>query len=305
MEINAPSLTSRPRQELLSVIIPAYNAAATLGQQLDSLQAQTYEGEWEVVVVNNRSTDKTVAVVEEYQRRLAHLRLVEAYDKQSGGYARNIGVAAAAGDIFVFCDADDVAAPDWLQTLTSALQDYSFVAGAIEVESLNRAAPWRPNPYPSPANGTLNPVLGFLPHALSCNMALTREAFEAVGGFCEEYRFSQTEDIDISWRLQLQGIPIRFSSEAVMHYRYRRTLVDTCKQAALHAEGHAHLFKRFAASGMPQRSKRKMLYQYRWLVREAAYLWRMDRHHYEIWLRRASISMGRLQGSLRHRTFYL
>ena len=82
---------------MVSVIIPIYNGAATLGEQLEAFRAQTYEGEWEIVAVNNGSTDSSVRVVQAYQGLISQLRLVQAVEKQSKGYASNIGAQAARG----------------------------------------------------------------------------------------------------------------------------------------------------------------------------------------------------------------
>lgn len=75
--------TSKPKQHLamLSVIIPAHNAANTLGEQLEALKAQEYDGNWEIVVVNNGSTDNTVKVIQDYQHLMPHLRLVHALER--------------------------------------------------------------------------------------------------------------------------------------------------------------------------------------------------------------------------------
>src|SRR6185295_6515304 len=65
-----------PRPALTSVVIPAYNAAATIGAQLDALAAQTYNGAWEVLVCDNGSSDTTLEVVASYTDRLPRLRVV-------------------------------------------------------------------------------------------------------------------------------------------------------------------------------------------------------------------------------------
>src|SRR5689334_1052511 len=153
------SRPSYPR--LISVIIPAYNAAITLGEQLAALKEQVYAGPWEVLVVNNRSTDGTVAVVTRYQVSMPHLRLVQAFDKQGRSYACNVGARAARGDALIFCDADDVAAPGWLAGLARAIETHEVVAGPVEVDRLNPRAPWRP----TPCGGGKQPALNFLPQA--------------------------------------------------------------------------------------------------------------------------------------------
>jgi glycosyltransferase involved in cell wall biosynthesis len=91
----------------LSVVIPARNAADTIGVQLESLVRQRFDRPWEVVVVDNGSTDGTRAAVESFADRLPGLRIVDASERQGIGYARNRGVEAACGRLIAYCDADD------------------------------------------------------------------------------------------------------------------------------------------------------------------------------------------------------
>jgi GT2 family glycosyltransferase len=294
--------TNPAGSRLLSVIMPAHNAADTIRQQLDALRGQSYQGRWELIVVNNRSTDATVSIIHEYQQLLPRMGLVHALEGQGRAYACNVGARAARGEALIFCDHDDVAAPGWLGTLATALETHPFVAGSIEVESLNRSTPWRPNPQSRPENGVLDPILGFLPYAIGCNLAVTTAAFEQVGGFSEEAHFC--EDVDLSWRLQLAGIHLHFAPTALMYYRYRTSVGAVWRQAALHAEGHVYLYKRFAAHGMPPPLKDKVRWRYWWLFRKTPFLWAATRRGREKWLYRAAATWGRLRGSLRYRTRY-
>ncbi len=140
----------------VSVIIPAYNAADTIGAQLDALKAQCYNGAWEVIVVDNGSTDGTPSGVQRYQREMPNLRLLSATEKKTAGYARNTGAKAAKGDGFLFCDADDMVAPSWLSVLAKALDWHDLVVGLVEVQRLNPDAPQK---YDN--NGTSDPQVNF------------------------------------------------------------------------------------------------------------------------------------------------
>ncbi|OWV84507.1 glycosyltransferase family 2 protein [Rhizobium sp. R693] len=95
-----------------SVVIPAYNAAGTIAETIDSLLGQNCTFPGEIIVVNDGSTDSTVAVVEKYGQRVSLLT------KPHGGgpgAARNTGVLAANADLILFLDADDIALPGRLQ----------------------------------------------------------------------------------------------------------------------------------------------------------------------------------------------
>jgi len=121
----------------LSVIVPARNAAATLADPLDALLAQEWDRPFEVVVVDNGSSDGTSAVVTEYRGRDPRVRPVDASEDVGVAYCRNTGIAAARGDGVLICDADDVVAPGWVGAMGEALRDHEFVTGRIDVHLLN------------------------------------------------------------------------------------------------------------------------------------------------------------------------
>ena len=73
----------------VSVVIPAHNAAGTIRAQLDAVLGQQWTGTWEVIVVDNRSTDNTLAIVEECAQRDPRLRIVQALERKGIGYTRN------------------------------------------------------------------------------------------------------------------------------------------------------------------------------------------------------------------------
>jgi len=292
-------LTCQRRRQLVSVIIPVYNAAATLAQQLNALNAQVFDDHWEIVAVDNRSTDDSVTVIQQYQQQMPHLRLVQAAEKQTAAYARNVGARAAKGDVFLFCDADDVVAPGWLAAMAEALEQHDFVAGTIEVEALNQSKAWRP----TPPNWAMKRNLNFLPFAGGALMAVSRDAFQRVGGFNEEAPIG--EDIEISWRLQLQGYTLHPVPHAVIHVRYRETRQTMWKQNVRFGEAHVYLYKQFASRGMPRISVRETLSKYWELITRLPDLLRGEEKQRAQVLRKAALYYGRLRGSLLYRTLYL
>jgi len=112
----------------LSVIIPCFNAANMIAVQLEALANQQCSEPWEVIASDNGSTDKTVAIVEQYQKKLPNLRIVNSSELRGAAHARNVGALTAAGDALVFCDADDEVAPGWVAAMGEALSKYDFVA---------------------------------------------------------------------------------------------------------------------------------------------------------------------------------
>ena len=130
---------SRFRQPFVSVVIPVYNDIVRLERCLRALDAQTYP-DYEVIVVDNGSTDGDVAQVCEPFARVRFAR-----EEKVGSYAaRNKGFSLAKGDVFGFTDSDCVPAADWVAQGAARVQQTEhcgFVAGNVEVFPRDRSRP--------------------------------------------------------------------------------------------------------------------------------------------------------------------
>ena len=118
---------------MISIIIPLYNAEKFIAQCLDSVRRQTFT-DYEVIVIDDCSTDRSVAIVEEIAQKFdGRLRLIKR-EKNSGGAARprNIGINLARGDYIFFLDGDDVITRDALKILDRSAR--SFDADVVHVE---------------------------------------------------------------------------------------------------------------------------------------------------------------------------
>jgi glycosyltransferase involved in cell wall biosynthesis len=208
----------------LSVILPCYNGADTIAVQLEALTRQQWEGEWEVVIVNNGSTDNSMQIVETYRDRLPNLRIVEAHlpgEPHLGvAHSYNVGIATATGDAFAFCEADDQVMLGWVAAMADALAHHEFVAGALEYTRLNEA--WI---LPAHGQGAQSQELikvqhpPYLAFAYGCNLGLRRSMYEKIGPLDESIRCAW--DMDYCFRAQLAGIPLQFMPHLVVHYRVR------------------------------------------------------------------------------------
>ncbi len=116
---------------LVSVIIPAYNAAAFIRETIGSVLKQTYTN-WELLVVDDGSTDNTAAICGEYSD--SRIRFI-CQENTGVSMARNNGLAKCAGQYVVFLDADDILTPEFLSVRLEVLQNepaVGFVGGLIE-----------------------------------------------------------------------------------------------------------------------------------------------------------------------------
>ena len=105
---------------MISVIIPAYNVAPLLERCYQSIQTQTYK-DFEVILIDDGSTDQTPEICEELAKNNANTRVV--HQKNSGvSAARNKGIEIASGDYLCFIDSDDYVEPEYLQSLYHAIE---------------------------------------------------------------------------------------------------------------------------------------------------------------------------------------
>lgn len=284
----------------ISVIVPAYNAALTLPEQLEALTLQTYRGEWEVIVADNGSTDDTVQVADRFADRLPGFQVVDASARRGVAQARNIGAEYATGHYLAFCDADDRADSEWLAAIAESLEHSDFVTGSIDHLSLNPemegSGHWRTHVDAIPIG------LRFLPYALGGNMAVRRTAFESVGGFPEDLEYGG-EDLAMSWELQLAGFDLTFQPRAIIAYRHRQDLATLWRQHVGFGLGDPVLYKRFRSRGMPGTRPLSVVAAYlRLLMKLRFFFSRDDRPRV---VRSAGKRFGRLKGSIRERVFYL
>lgn len=238
-------MTSAPSPDV-SVLVPVRNGGALLREQLEALSRQTYPGSWELVVVDNGSTDDTAAVLAECRARIPQLRVLSLEGAPNASRARNAGAEAALARVLAFCDADDVADPRWLESLVVATARAELVAGRLDVHALNdpQALYWRD--FAMPAAGAT--AFHHLPYAVSANMAVTRAAFHAVGGFDPSIPGPGSEEIDFCWRVQQAGHRFAYAPDAVIAYRFRTDLRGFVRQQFRYGQGEAALFARHRPS---------------------------------------------------------
>jgi glycosyltransferase involved in cell wall biosynthesis len=278
---------------VISVIVPVRNGQPWLEKQLQALVDQDYAGEWELIIADNGSTDDSPDVARSWAERNSRIHCISATTLHGAPAARNAGVRAAKGDYLAFCDADDIVQPGWLASCAKALEEVDVVAGVFDFWSLNglRAAP------PKPASMR---QLGFLPAGLGANLAVARHAFEAVGGFAEELLIG--EDIDLCWRLQLEGYRLTIEFSAVVAKRERPGFRQVFRQAAAYGRSGPALYRRHRTNGA-RRNIGGATKSWLWLILLSPRLARPGAQRIE-WARAAGMRTGRAAGSIRERVFF-
>jgi GT2 family glycosyltransferase len=292
----APESTTAPAVVTVSVVVPMYNAATVIGDQLTALSRQTYDGEFEVVVADNGSTDGSPERVLEFTDVVPHLRLVDASDARGASHARNVGSRAASGDVILYADADDIVGPDWVAALVTALQDQNFAAGWQRDKVADIRVPVDPP-------DALPTMFDFLPWAFGGNCGVRREVFDDVGGWREDHTHGG-DDVDFCFRVQLAGYPLAFAPAASVWYRPRPTLRGVATQFFEFGAREPLLLREFRGHGARRPSLWRAVRIYGWIVSRLPYLLLSERRQ-RMWVAMAAGAVGRFWGSIRWRTLCL
>ncbi len=227
-----------PSWPRVSVVVCTYNNEDTLQDCFDGLQALEYP-DYEVIVVNDGSTDRTDEITLGYGFRLIST------ENRGLGSARNSGLHAATGEIIAYIDAD--ARPDayWLAHLAVAFQKGAHVGiggpnipppGSTPIEQCVANAP----------GGPIHVLLSddIAEHIPGCNMAFRKWSLEAIGGFDPQFQIAG-DDVDICWRLQERGWTVGFSAGAVVWHHRRGRVRKYLKQQFEYGKAEALLERKW------------------------------------------------------------
>jgi cellulose synthase/poly-beta-1,6-N-acetylglucosamine synthase-like glycosyltransferase len=211
----------------VSVVICAYNEAGTLDECLRSVLAQDYPGTFEVVVVDDGSTDGTEDV---YRRLVAELPSATALRVariEHGGLsvARNTGVELARGSVVAFHDADGKARPTWLYDLVGSMapaQTFAVAAGPVDNE--NNGSFFARFIHRAHFRASL---LSASSRVIGANMAFTRDVFTRTGGFIDAFQSRGDEVGLMAIANQIDGGPVEtYSDQAWASNEHPERLLD-------------------------------------------------------------------------------
>jgi GT2 family glycosyltransferase len=226
-----PSIRKWP---YISVVVCTYNGSATIRDCMEGLMKLAYPC-YEVIVINDGSTDHTSRIVSEYPVRLINTT------NQGLSQARNRGIQESNGEIIAYIDDDAYPDPHWLHYLAYAYthSDHAGIGG-----------PNIPPPEDGPialsvANAPGGPVHVLVTdeiaeHIPGCNMSFRKEALLAVGGFDPQYR-AAGDDVDLCWRIQLIGYTIGYHPAAVVWHHRRNSVKAYWRQQMGYGKAEALL----------------------------------------------------------------
>lgn len=196
-----------------TVVVPTHNRAALLGRIVAALERECDERQFELVVVDDASTDGTwlelCRLCGETELPMKVIRLAE---NAGPAAARNAGWRNARAPVVLFTDDDCVPQPGWVAGMVDALATAGIVQGAT-----------RPDPAQLHLRGLFSETIEVTAPSKeyeTCNMGYRTALLEKIGGFDERFRYS-CEDIDLAWRARRSGATFAFVEPAVVFHDVR------------------------------------------------------------------------------------
>lgn len=222
----------------ISIIIPTYNRADKLGRCLQSLINQSYKGYFDIIIIDDSSTDNTLVTARKFIKdnpyfRIRYLRNIK---NMGVAYSRNRGIRSTRAKTICMIDDDIVADKDWLYAVSKHIIRYPVIVGKI-------------NPADDNIYNRLNmiktrAIRKFLMkslrrnnHALlsTGNCAISRTIFEKIGLFDESLRSSEDKDFRI--RMMLSKIPVKYVDKMLGWHENRKDLFSFLSQRFWYGRG--------------------------------------------------------------------
>ncbi len=231
-------IDTRERLPRISVVVCTHNGSRTIRQALRHLAALDYP-DFEVIVVDDGSTDGTLEIVREFDVR------VVSTENRGLSSARNTGAEVATGEIVAYIDDDAYPEAHWLHYLGKAFResDYAAVGGP---NVLPPGSPMVAECVKHAPGGPTHVLLTdqVAEHLPGCNLAVRRDRLAEVGGFDPQFR-AAGDDVDLCWRLQQNGWELGFHAGAVVYHHSRASVRDYWRQQRGYGKAEALLERKW------------------------------------------------------------
>lgn len=212
---------------MISVIIPAYNAAKTIDNCLRALLNQTVSrSEYEIIVIDDGSTDDTPQIVGSYK----DITLIR-QENQGPAVARNQGAKQASGDIILFTDSDCTPVADWIEKMIAPFnrdESIAGVKGVYRTDQKELVARFVQLEYEDKYD--VMKKQKYIDFIDTYSAGFRREAFCAIGGYDTSFPVACAEDVEMSFRLANAGYKMIMVPDAVVYHIHPNTLTAYLKK---------------------------------------------------------------------------
>ncbi len=229
-----------------SIIIPVYNRPKEVDELLESITKQDFKDGFEVLLIEDGSSEKSDIVVEKY---ISKLKINYFFKENSGaGLSRNYGMQKASGNYFIILDSDVILPPQYLSEVKKALQsNFTDAFGGPDTAHKNFTPLQKAINYSMTSvlttggiRGKKNAVGKFQPR--SFNMGISKKAFMLTNGFSD---LKAGEDIDLTFRLWENGCQTQLIEKAFVYHKRRSTIDQFFNQTLAFGKARPQLNKRY------------------------------------------------------------
>lgn len=224
----------------VSVIVPVYNDPEGVRVTLESLTALDYpDDSYEVLVVDNASTDETPDIVESFAADHENVSLLFEREIQSSYAARNTGIERSAGDVLAFVDADMHVDEEWLGQAMAELERSGADYMGCDVELYTPEEPTLADRYDALSGFDIERYVEKLSFAPTCCLVVRREVVDAVGPF--DKRLVSSGDLEFGNRVADAGFDLHYAEGVRMYHPTRSSLVSNLKKSVRIGRGRYQL----------------------------------------------------------------
>ncbi|MBF0342824.1 MAG: glycosyltransferase [Nitrospirae bacterium] len=224
-----------------SVIIPAYNAGATIGRCVEAVLNQTFKmNDYEVIVVDDGSEDETVKLLAGLPVKLCRQA------NRGPASARNHGAREASGNILLFTDSDCVCEQTWIEEMVRPFEDPNIAAVKGVYKNSQDSLTSRFAQIEFEERYEIMSGASTIDMIDTYCAAIRRDVFVRVGGFDEGFHSANNEDTDLSYRLSLAGYRMIFNPHAVVsHLNHPSTVSRYARQKFWRGYWRMVVYKRY------------------------------------------------------------
>ena len=214
-----------------SIIIPVFNRPQEIDELLESLTKQDFSGDFEVLIIEDGSVQKSDIIVEEYKNQLDLKYFCK--ENTGAGASRNFGMQQASGNYFIILDSDVIVPPQYLSEVKKTLKiNFTDAYGGPDAAhksftSLQKAINYSMTSFLTTGGirGKRSTITKFQPR--SFNLGMSKKAFEKTQGFS---KMKNGEDIDLTFRLWQLGFETQLIEKAFVYHKRRSTIKQFFKQ---------------------------------------------------------------------------
>ncbi len=245
-------IISMKNNNLISIIIPIFNAEMDLPTLIESLKKQT-DSNFEVLFVDDKSKDNSLKLLTKEKLKIGKsVRVLQNKINLGPAKTRNFGILKSTGKIIAFTDSDCIINENWVRNIRHFFKNDSseLVMGKVTIpkstligDSISALG------FPAGANLGFEKVWkvskeGFTEHISSCNFAAKNEVFKRIGTFDEDFRVAGGEDTELSIRAINQKLHIKYCPEISVLHKPRKSIISFIKWQIVRGRGNYYIKKK-------------------------------------------------------------